>query len=342
MKSPIIVINPTASEMFKLKQTLLDDNANIDISTLSNVSSKEELIEAIVSGGTIKLNENITIDNLEIPAGVNVVLDLAGKTLTSSINPATATKDNPIFDIVVNGNLTIKNGDLPINGIDNNGNLTLINTTITKESNYGAAVKNEENATLITDSNTKFVVNAVGSASDSSGAACIRNFGNLVVNGSTFESLSMRTYTIINNGSATINSTTINGTHGGIACDEGTLIIKDGIYKAARYYGAYLSNDDGSNSSIEIYGGTFEGGIISNGNCVLIGSDDKDAVDSYCKIYGGTFEGNVQNQKNVLETYGAIIYGGKFKTKPDDSYIAEGYVCSEEANSDGYYIVTKA
>lgn len=338
MNTPIIVINPTVDELFNLKTKFgIDDS---DIGIINNVSTMEEFVEAITSGGLISLSNNISLSGFSIPAGVTAVINLNGKTLSSSTDVSNMDKTNPIYDFVLEGNVTIKNGSLNVVGIENKGTLNLDNVSITKESNYGAAIKNTAGATLVTDENTTITVNAIGSATDTSGAACIRSFGNLTVNGSTFNSLSMRTYAIISNGTTIMNDASINGVHGAWACDAGNATIKDGDYTSNRHYGLYTSNDV-AGSTVDVYGGTFKGGPMGNNTSVLVGSDDNEAVDSYVNIYGGKFYGNIKNQKNVKDTYGVKIYGGLFENKPADELIAEGYSCSEEQNSDGFYTVTK-
>ena len=337
MKTPIIVINPTVDEMFKLKSMLSGET----VSAITEISSAENFASAIANGGLIRLNENISLDGFNIPSGATVVLDLNGNTLSSSTDASNMDKSNPIYDFVLSGNVTLKNGSLNVVGIKNTGSLKLDNVHITKESNYGAAIKNETGASLTMDSKSKITVNAAGSVTDTSGAACIRSYGNLTINGSEFESKSMRTYAIISDGTTTINDIIISGKHGGIAFDSGNAVINDGEYIADRYYGAYLSIDAGTGTTVKIYGGTFRGGSTGANTSVLVGSDDYNLVDASVEIYGGTFYGKLKNQSNVLPNNGVKIYGGLFEEIPNESMIADGYSCSTEKNSDGFYEVTK-
>ena len=73
--------------------------------------SLEEAIAAAAPGDTVTLQRDVTLtEKLVIEAGKQITLDLNGKTLTTY-----AVNDN--YDIVVKGDLTLKNGSIVVSGV---------------------------------------------------------------------------------------------------------------------------------------------------------------------------------------------------------------------------------
>ena len=124
---------------------------------VTEVSTAEQLLSAISTSGTVKLTDNIDlVKKVEIPAGVNVTLDLNGKTLDLLTDEEYQTNHNTVYyAIAVKGDLTITgNGTLNVNGLygittgANSGNITIENGTF-----------NGENATyIIADYGGKVVI----------------------------------------------------------------------------------------------------------------------------------------------------------------------------------------
>lgn len=82
--------------------------------------------------------------------------------------------------------------------------------------------------------------------------------------------------------------------------------------------------------TLTINGGTFNGDIYST----------EDAYKCEMYINGGIFNGSIQMGEGYVKNFS--ISGGKFKVKPDASYLAPGATCSDTPDEDGYYVVTSS
>ena len=177
--------------------------------------------------------------------------------------------------------------------------------------------------------------------------------GKLTVNDGEFKA---GWYCISGNGSQTnMNSVTeINGGTFTSVADyaiyhphAGSLIINDGYISGAA--GAIAAN----NGYIEINGGTI---------AVLGGGDTGDSSDGtgglgnaainlnarygdiVCRIYGGTFiadDDNIMIATGTAHNVDLQIFGGRFTSKPDASWLAEGCTCTDTPDAEGYYVVTQ-
>lgn len=111
-----------------------DDGADY----VAEVKTASELIEAINAGGNIKLTENISASEaITIPAGVEVKLDLNGKTVTAPASELWAIQNEGTLTISGNG---IIEGSYT--ALYSNGNLTIENGTFTATTGFGVLVDN--------------------------------------------------------------------------------------------------------------------------------------------------------------------------------------------------------
>ena len=78
-----------------------------DAAEWTQVNSSDALSSAVASGGLIRLTADITGDTIEIPAGVDVVLDLNGKTLRRTA-PSLACNNTRVINVL--GSLTVVDG----------------------------------------------------------------------------------------------------------------------------------------------------------------------------------------------------------------------------------------
>lgn len=179
--------------------------------------------------------------------------------------------------------------------------------------------------------------------------------GKLTVNDGNFEA---GWYCVSGNGSTTKADSvvTINGGEFKSVADyaiyhpgPNTLIINGGTIVGAA--GAIAAN----NGNIEINGGTFA--VLGGGNTgewadgtsglsdVALNLNGKYGPVT-CRITGGEFHATAAG--TILIATGSKypvdlqISGGKFTSKPNEEWIAEGFVCTEEADADGFYTVTAA
>lgn len=176
----------------------------------------------------------------------------------------------------------------------------------------------------------------------------------VVVNDGTFET---GWYCISGNGSTTKEGAVVE-INGGLFKsvadyaiyhpDPGKLVVNGGVIAGAA--GAIAAN----NGIIEINGGDFSvlgGGNTGDWGDGTSGLDDV-AInlnakygDIVCRITGGTFHataaGTIMIKTGTAHTVDLKISGGKFTSKPNDEWIAEGYASTNEPNEDGFYEVYK-
>lgn len=240
------------------------------------VTDLDGLKSVIENGGAAVLTENIEItEALEISEETEVILDLNGKTITSSVTDGT----RPIVNygtLVVTGNGTIDNteDEKGYGAIRNYGDLTIENGTFkANDLSGGSAIDTWEDGTTTINGGTYYATAAVMN----------REGGTTIINGGDFEGVSNAnekynqknySYAIRNYGEMTINGGTVHGSmNGGIACDQGTITINDGNFKveptengAPTYYVVVTNTSTGA--KIIINGGTFE---QTNGTDRLLG-----------------------------------------------------------------------
>lgn len=262
------------------------------------VTTPDAFKTVIQSGGAAILEADISIDELlTIPEDKEVVLDLNGKKITSSMT----TQERPIVNngtLVITGNGTIDTTEAGgFGAIRNYGNLTIENGTFKGDGLAGgSAVDTQSGATTVINGGTYYACAAVMN----------RAGGTVIINDGDFEGVSNAnesysqgnwSYAIRNYGTMTINGGTVHGSmNGGIANDSGTLIINDGYFcvestgtSAQTFY--VVARSDGT---VTINGGTFE---QKNGTDRLLGgfsgmpswdvTSDLEANGYY--VNGGTF-----------------------------------------------------
>ena len=311
-------------------------------------SSLEDAVSGAETNDTIKMMADYVIPQstgtIEISADKNLILDLNGRTLSSSIRVDNAFKHYYAIDNY--GSLTIEDsspeqtGTIRARGIENlDKGVLVVNSgkLYAVDSNGGASIWNE--ASLVVNGGS-FYTEYVGSASDSVGIGCLNNQGSALITGGYFEDVNKRTYAIISTGEIVINpgegkAVTVKGAHGGLAIDSGTAVVWGGEYSSDEYYGLYVSNDgeglDPETATVTVHDGVFNGHAYS----VWIGSDYNNPVNSTIEILGGTFVKPLNAQECTRE--GAIkIKGGIYSTNPSD-YVASGYGC--RLTADGKYEV---
>lgn len=315
----------------------------ISISTtakaVQNVTTEEEINNAIQSNETeIVLQSDIYLENtVTIPQDKNITLDLNGKQITVK-----KTGERSLYAIDNNGTFTLRDsvgtGAITARGIENlpGGNMTIESgTIIAADSNGGAAIWNDGNLTI---NGGALQTTYVGTPSDRYGAGCLNNGGTAKINGGTFTGANRRTYAIISTGEIELNNTPIvSGAHGGLAIDAGIATVNGGTYSSDDYYGLYVSNDgtglDPEKAQVTVNNGEFTGKTYS----VWIGSDVNNPVNSTIEIYGGTFNKPLNVQNNVEENAGIKVFGGRFANDVT-AYLTQGYICK---NIDNSYIVFK-
>ena len=333
-----------------------DKNQNSESMVTKTVVSDLATLKSVMQQDAyVFLSQNLvfdTADIITIPAGVAVVLDMNGKSITCTesfngrpfINEGTMT---------IKGNGTIDTSMSTVDGlgaVNNKGYLLIENGTF-RGMKYagGSVIRNTGTEALLVVNDGTFE-GAVG-AIYNEGKATL-NGGNYIGETCSRCNSSSWAYTIRNvlkDSYMVINGGTYTGIQGAVSASIGTLIVNDGYFKsvacethgtAATFYALYAAGEYGEVRCI-INGGTFE--TEGRVTAVSIGNDNTggDGVinaQATAEIYGGTFiapEG-VPAIIGAKNTGDPIIFGGKFTSEILDRYLISGYVCVEE---DGYYVV---
>ena len=302
------------------------------------VVSVEEMAAAIENAAdgdviTIKADMNTNTGAI-IFNGKNVTLDFGGKTLSASNSTG--------------GNLTISNGTVTIDG---DGIITAKDaydsthtSNVIKVDNGGELIINSMNMDTVVGSNTETVDKGqygigvegngkltVNDGTFKAGWFCVNTHGTnttndaeIVINGGTFTSASDYVIYMAANTLTTINGGKFTGGAGVLSMNNGTCIINDG---------EFFVTDEGD---------TGEGSDGTTGQANSLFNLNAKYGDCTLEIHNGKF--TVGGTAPLFKTGTAHnadikIYGGKFNVKPDPEYIADGFLCSEEKGSDGFYEV---
>ena len=294
---------------------------------------------------TITLVKDVVLDSpIDIAQGKSVVLDLNGKTLSTTATSASASY---LMAVKGGGSLTLKNGTLTFaattpdtmwggegqppypgyanNAIRNEGTLVIENATIENKTQKGGASYVIDNY-----AGAKLIVNEGSVLTQSGGDIAIRMFngGNgsidVTINGGTISGYRAVWVQLASNNTAVapVMNLTVNG---------GTLTSTDQTYNQAIY--SYSYGNDMRNVLINVNGGTF------NGDIALTGGSNKTNLETL-NISGGIFNGqwgfySYGADEKALEAI--TVTGGTFMTDPT-SYLDSGYNAVE---TDGRWVVTQ-
>lgn len=284
--------------------------------------SLEEAIAAAQDGETVTLLTDLT-DNITIPAGKNITLDLNGKTLNGKQTASTPTIKNL-------GTLTVKNGNVRRTGegtasyyvIENMGTITLDEDLNVEGSAKSSLIQNNAADAVMT-------INA-GTYTQTGAFIVVKNdLGNVVINGGTFSTASDKN--VLNNwDQMTINGGTFTGNifNGAFDTDNNKLTINDGTFNASQIR-TYLGNGKTS-CPIEIKGGTF-----TNAQMKYVGTGNKESdTDVQVAVSGGTFANPVPEKYCATGFIPKDNGNGTYGVK-EGAYVAriseQGYETLDEA-----------
>ena len=247
----------------------------------------------LAGGGVVVLEDDMVLNTtLTIPAGVEVVLDLNGKTITGAVG---RDADNNRIHVIVNkGNAVIKNGTVTSAGV-----------------NGGSAIYNAEGAVLVVEDVT---LNGAPIADGAWPSYGVNNYGDLTVNSAV-----INTYhggiatggdavTVINNAKIDVGqSTTTKQTSWALYVTEnGELIVNDGEFKNTK---------DEQN---KVYGGGYICATSSKETVINGGIFDKT-------------EGDNNGSGFYYKNTNLVIKGGTFDKDPA-AYVADGYEAVANGN----------
>jgi len=323
-----------------------------------------EAIANVADNETIKLLDDVTLsEKLVINNGKTFTLDLGGHTLTG---PSGRTFDlENAFVTVKNGTMTGSSQPWNVYGSKESSyatgsynSLTIANDVIVNgkyavilwypkygDPAYGTLI-NVDGATLngniwvlgtIAEGNSEINVKSGThisvESSNGDDAVGIALQGYATVNVEDGVTISAPTGIEVAGGILNVNGGTITGTASPTnvtAVFNGTTTVGAGIAVAPYGY---------STPTVNIRGGAISGYTAFNeANIRKVTNEFKTPAIS---IEGGTFTVNNDGEKAVHSADGltGFISGGKFSTKPDTGYVAEGYTANETGD---YWIVDKA
>lgn len=301
---------------------------------ITNADGKHTIV--VESGGTLTIKDSAgtgTIDN--VSNGKAAIVNMPGGTVV--LNGGTVTRSKE--DGKTNTHYTINNlGSMTIDGgiVTNAGGFS----SMIKNGWYDAAKTNGNDPAEHTGDTVATLT--IENGSFSGGLNTIKNddYGQVTINGGTFENVAQNV--VLNNNTATITG--------------GTFESEKGVDVFNRQIG------NGNAGTLEISGGTFKGGITNKGEAELtisgdaeIGGDIKqETPDKQTKVTlnGGTIGGSIEMSGDFTATAGTVngnvtnsstsgkteisggTYNGKVKATNEEGLDVTGGIYDEDLNKD--------
>lgn len=267
-----------------------------------------DAVAAANNGDTVTLLKN-TVEDVVIPAGKTITLDLNGKKLTNKTGHTITVEQGAT--LTINGEGTVDNVTHQKTTIYNKGTVTL---------NGGTYDRSKEDG--IKDSNTYYTLLNHGTMTVAN--VTVNNKGGY---SSLFENGYFNQKTETKNGIANPILTIKSGNFtGGINTvkndDDATMIIDDGTF--ANYAQAAFQN----HNIATINGGTFDGSTVyAILNCGVCTGNDAEHDKHQLIINDGKFSGKIRkgnDENGVHYDFGSIAIKGGYFTVDPTTYCAEG------------------
>lgn len=292
------------------------------VATLGNTNgylTLEAAVAAAQSGDIVKLVKD-TSENIIIPNGKTIVIDLNGKKLTNADS----------HTIVNNGNLTIQGSGTVDNVTHQKAALVNYGTAVLNGGTYTRSLENPENNkdnsggnsyyTILNDKGGNMTINAGVEVTN------VGHFSSMICNGGDANSSAMS--------KLTIHGGVFSGGINTVKNDElGELTITDGSFSNASQ--CVIMNWHKANIS----GGTFETNEGAETVLFTAKYHDTRAIGKLT-LTGGTYicktdQALLCDRYNNNEKYlgTASIAGGTFSRQPEAKYIAAGYEAKDNGNN---------
>lgn len=307
-----------------------DIEAAGDIEAPVNAGTLQSQVDAASGETTVSLTEDVTED-ITIPAGKTIILDLAGHKLTNGTGDT----------ITNNGTLVIK---------DSVGNGAVYNKTPGK-----SALLNKVSATATLESG-KLYKDLNANRND---YYVILNQGVMTISGGSVESASSNSSAIengwytpsqnITKANATMTITGGSVSNSGVNANGGLYTLKNDDYGIMRIEGGTFTNtvlDAGAVlnwNELTITGGTFVAANCSVAT-MCAGASAGAPTDTYEKgattITGGNFTGGlgISTDEAYTKAYTVTVSGGTFSEEVPAAYLSAGYKLTQE---NGKYVVSE-
>jgi len=292
------------------------------VATIGNTNgylTLEAAVAAAQSGDIVKLVKD-TSENIIIPNGKTIVIDLNGKKLTNADS----------HTIVNNGNLTIQGSGTVDNVTHQKAALVNYGTAVLNGGTYTRSLENPENNkdnsggnsyyTILNDKGGNMTINAGVEVTN------VGHFSSMICNGGDANSSAMS--------KLTIHGGVFSGGINTVKNDElGELTITDGSFSNASQ--CVIMNWHKANIS----GGTFETNEGAETVLFTAKYHDTRAIGKLT-LTGGTYicktdQALLCDRYNNNEKYlgTASIAGGTFSRQPEAKYIAAGYEAKDNGNN---------
>ena len=299
------------------------------VATIGNTNgylTLKDAVAAATNGAVVKLMKD-TSENIIIPNGKTIVIDLNGKKLTNADS----------HTIVNNGNLTIQGSGTVDNVTHQKAALVNYGTAVLNGGTYTRSLENPENNkdnsggnsyyTILNDKGGNMTINAGVEVTN------VGHFSSMICNGGDANSSAMS--------KLTIHGGVFSGGINTVKNDElGELTITDGSFSNASQ--CVIMNWHKANIS----GGTFETNEGAETVLFTAKYHDTRAIGKLT-VTGGTYicktdQALLCDRYNNNEKYlgTASIAGGTFSRQPEAKYIAAGYEAKD--NKDGTWTVGAA
>ena len=324
----------------------------------ASVSNAETLKTAIgaatAENNTITLTDNVVLnESVEIKkSGVNLVIDLGGKTISGS---------SLLFDIY--SPVTFKNGtiDVTYNGSDSicvmwlNGGakLALENDVIVNAAKSAGATGSVFAVGLYNDCDeAELTIN--GKITGDNGATIngtiTTNTNKVTVNG-TIDVAGHALY-LAGNGITDINNGACVKGDAGIEIRAGVLNINGGTVESTGTYSAPIANGNGTTASgaalivaehttnqgitVNVNSGNIK--AASNGKAIAASDpENKGGDDVKLNVAGGNVVGGIQVEESIEAAKPVAVTGGTFSSNVS-AYTADNTPVAFTVNEDGYYV----
>lgn len=316
------------SDLLRRVITLLNAHSQ----SATTVDSLITAITNLSSGDTLDINEEIDLsESVAQFSGIDVEVKLNKDVISSNAKTSGFRCDSGTVTITGEGLLKT---ETPFSSTNSTG-IAVINGTgerIFDGSGISAVLDDPENngqfGVFISGSSAKLTVNAGNFAA---GWYCLTGNGTdktpgsvITVNGGELRSISDYCIYHPHAGTLYVNGGYIYGAAGAICMMNGKCYIT----------GGELTSDNTGDT-----GDKWSDGTGGQENACINLAAKYGPVEMY--ISGGKF--TTANDTLFIigtkNTVTLVITGGKFNVKPDAKYIADGYVCSDEPDEDGYYTV---
>lgn len=274
----------------------------------TEVSTQEELKNAVANGGNIKLTDDIVLtETLTINPGVTIVLDLAGKKISAAMNKPhmiSSAGNLTIIDSVGTGSIA-KEGNSSDYGyvLENHGTMVLNGIKVTSASSVSSAIENgwyTASANTTKELCNMTITNSdISQANGSGGLYTIKNddYGKMVINGGNFTNSTAGAGTVLNWNDLTINDGNFTGVAAVRTLKEGELGYEKGntLINGGTFNGKIDTLPNYSGMQIGVMGGTFNSDVTAYAGDTLVVEKNGTyyvggtAIDAVQNATGGTF-----------------------------------------------------